>query len=183
MSSLFSLVKDRINFWLLLPGLILLCILSSMLWIDSDAFLSIQTLKNISKLPQPKITIILLLLFLAISACYLLLFLAYSKKPKIKDYDLINPPGFLKHKKTGKYYCQPCLVNKHIESELSVISEKEFQCRVCKEPYKIDYSVLICNSYLSIAQNNDPLFKTHDKAVKELILKKENGQQVNQGDG
>jgi hypothetical protein len=89
----------------------------------------------------------------------------------------------MKNKKTGRFYCHPHLFAKHNASPLSVISEKEFQCRVCGESYKIDYSLLLNNSYLSIVQDNDPLFRNHDKAVNELILKKENGQPINKGDG
>jgi hypothetical protein len=166
MSSLFSLIKDRINFWLLLPGLILFSILTGMIAIDSDLFLSIQILKNLSTLPQPKTTIILISLLIAISAYYLFLFLAYSKKANLKDYELINPPGFMKHKTKGGFYCQPCLIGKDIASELSTITKKEMICRICGEKYQIDYSVLISDSYLS---------KKWDEAVQELALKDDNG--------
>lgn len=164
MNSLFSLVKNRINFWLLLPTVLLTAILTGMIMIDSDTFSQIQILKNISSLPQPKTMIISIALLLAILACYLLLFVAYTKKPNLKDYEIINPPGFMKHKKGG-YYCQPCLIQRHIASELSTITEKEFVCRACKESYKIDYSVLICDKYLSMV---------HDRAADELRNKKEN---------
>lgn len=81
----------------------------------------------------------------------------------------------MKHKKTGRYYCHCCLIERHVVSELSVMSEKKCQCRVCKEIYEIDYLLLVNNSYLSIVQDNDPLFRTHHKAVDELINKKYNG--------
>jgi len=136
-----------------------------MLLIDLNEFVPNAISKNILSLSQPKTTIILLLLLLAISICYLLLFATYIKKPKLKHYEIINPPGFMRHKKTGAYYCQPCLIQRHIASELSTIAEKEFVCRICKESYKIDYSVLICDKYLSMV---------HDRAVEELIHKKEN---------
>lgn len=166
MSALFSLVKDRINFWLLLPIIFLLAILTGMIMIDSNTFSQIQILTKISSLPQPKATIILISLLLAISACYVLLFVAYTKKPNIKDYDLINPPGFLKHKGTGKYYCQPCLQTRHIASELSVVKKDEMFCRNCKEPYPINASFIITDKILT---------KAFDDACNELMLKNKNG--------
>ena len=124
-------------------------------------------------IPFLDFSVIIFLLFLAMSFCYMLLYRAFTKTPNLKDYELVNPPGFMKHRKTGRFYCHPCLFANHRASPLSVISEKEFQCRVCRESYKIDYSLLLNNSYLSIAHDNDPLFRNHDKAVNELINKKE----------
>jgi len=160
MSALFSLVKDRINFWLLLPIVFLLAILTGMIMIDSNTFSQIQILTKILNLPQPKATIILISLLLTISACYIFLFVAYTKKPNIKDYDLINPPGFLKHRKTGKYYCQPCLLKNHIASELSpVVTENKLVCHCCDKAYNISAKI-ITNSYLS---------KAYDEAMKEIF--------------
>ena len=168
MSSLFSLAKDRINFWLLLPGLILLLILPGMLLIDFRAILPVPITEMILSLHQPNTTLTLISLFLAISTCYLLLFLSYTHKPKLRDYELITPPGFYKHKKNGNYYCQKCLLKDHIAVPLSALSTEDFHCRLCDQSYKFDYEVLLCHSYLSIvAKKNDPLFKNHEKAVNE----------------
>ncbi len=68
----------------------------------------------------------------------------------------------MKHKATGAYYCQPCLLKNHLESELSTIDNNLLICRVCKEEYKIDHKVLLSNEYLS---------KKHDEATQELYLK------------
>jgi len=130
MNSLFSLIKNRINFWLLLPVLILLGILSSTLWIDWDVFLPDAISKSLLTLPQPKATIILLLLFLAISVCYLLLFASYTQKPKIKDYDF-KPFGFYVHKKGGEHLCPKCLLTPpYIKAPLH-ISRGNLTCSVC----------------------------------------------------
>ncbi len=168
-------IKTYLPKWVALPLTLLLLILIGMLFLDIHQTLPSETTILISPTQILKIAVTTFLLFLAMSFCYILLYRAFVKKPNLKDYEIINPPGFIKHKKTGRYYCQPCLINRHIASELSVMSEKEFQCRVCKEPYKIDYLLLLNNSYLSVVQENDPLFKTHDKAVNELINKKSNG--------
>lgn len=166
MNHLFSLLKSRLSFWLLLPMLILSSLLSGMIFVDLDALLPTEISKNIKALPQPKTTVTLLLLVFAISLCYLILFLTYNRKPNIKDYDLINPPGFLKHSRTGKYYCQPCLQTRHIASELSVVKKDEMFCRNCKEPYPIDASFIITDKILT---------KAFDDACNELMLKNKNG--------
>lgn len=176
-------IKTYLPKWVALPLTLLLLILIGMLFFDFHQILPSETAKLLNPTQILKISAISFLLFLAMSFCYILLYRAFSKQPNLKDYELINPPGFMKNKKTGRFYCHPCLFAKHNTSPLSVISEKEFQCRVCGESYKIDYSLLLNNSYLSIVQDNDPLFRNHDKAVNELILKKENGQPINQGDG
>jgi len=82
------------------------------------------------------------------------------EKLSLNDYEIINPPGFMKHKATGGYFCQSCLLTRHVPFELATIDTKKMLCRNCKETYKIDYSVLICDAYLSMV---------HDRAVKELI--------------
>ena len=173
MSSLFSLLKNRIDFWLLLPTLLLLGIPVGMIAFDVDQYLPKQIKDILTILPQPKSTIILILLLLAILICYLLLFLSYNRKPKLKDYELINPPGFYKHKKNGGYYCQKCLLKDHIAVPLSPLSTDQFHCRLCDQSYKIDYNVLICNSYLSLAakEQSDHLFENHDRAACEFIKK------------
>ena len=154
--------KIQISIW----AIILLLITGT--WsLKPNYLLALQATCKLETPILAKITITLF--FIALGLIFLLII--YHRKPKIKDYDQINPPGFLKHKKKGKYYCQSCLVSKHIISELSVITKKEFQCRVCKESYKIDYETMINDSYLSICKNNDPLFGTHARAVNELILK------------
>lgn len=158
MSHLFSLLKDRINFWLLLVILIPIALLTSTVVFDLSFILPQDTQTKIISLPQPKSTIYLLLLLLSMYLCYLLLFLSYAKKPRLKDFDHIISPGIMKHKKSGKYYCQPCLVKDHITCELSVINKDELFCHCCKSPYKIDHAILISDSVLS---------RAWDEAVKE----------------
>lgn len=174
MNYLFSLLKDRLSFWLLLPMLLLSSILSGMIFVDLDALLPTEISKNIKALPQPKTTVTLLLLAFAIALCYLLLFRTYSKKTNIKDYDLINPPGILKHRGSGKYYCQRCLLKDHNPSELSLaLTENNLVCHCCDKLYDISTKILP-DSYFS---------KAWDEFTKEILLKNKTGQQVNQGDG
>lgn len=159
--------KSHRTIWLLISSIILMC------WTILDS--SFDLTKSFPQLTPSilgKTYISVLLVSIGLIASIVVLI----KKPNIKSYDIINPPGFLKHKKTRRYYCQSCLIDKRICSELSIISLKEFQCRICKETYTVDYPVLLNHSYLSIAQDNDPLFKTHNRAVNELILKKQDGQ-------
>ena len=130
-------------------------------WLLSKTNGLLQAILQIEDIITAKIELSLFLLSLGLSLSLFILL----KKPRIKDYEIINPPGFLRHKKTGGYFCQPCLTDKHKASELSTVSEKEFLCRVCKESYKIDYKVLIHDEYLSMV---------HDRAADELIHKKEN---------
>ena len=141
--------------WFLTAPLIVAC------WSLSEKNSVFQAILQLENIIMVRIILSLLLLSLGLSLSLLLL----HKRPKLKDYEIINPPGFMRHKTTGAYFCQPCLIQKHIASELSTISLKEFRCRNCNESYKIDYSVLICDKYLSMV---------HNKAVEELIHKKEN---------
>lgn len=151
---------------MLLPIVSLIAILSGMIALDANDLQKIETLRKLSDLSQPKATITLLLSFLAISACYLVLFVAYVKKPNIGHYDLINPPGFLKDKKTGKYYCQKCLLINHVASELSaVVTKDELICHCCDKTYNISAD-LITDSCLS---------KAYDEAIKEIHLKDTDG--------
>ncbi len=156
--------RSHQSIWLLISFLIIGC------WSLPATHSLIQTIPQLTNPIMAKITITLFLLSLGLMASLGIL----HRKPNLKDYEIINPPGFMKHRKTGRYYCHPCLFSKQIASPLSVMSEKEFQCRICKESYKIDYLLLINNSYLSIVKDNDPLFKDHDKAVTELVNKKNN---------
>ena len=130
MNSLFSLIKNRINFWLLLPVLTLLGILSSMPWIDWDVFLPDAISKTLLTLPQPKTTMILLLLFLAISACYLLLFVSYTQKPKIKDYEF-KSFGYYVHKQGGEHLCPKCLLTPPYIKAPFFVSQGVLMCSVC----------------------------------------------------
>ncbi|KHE92206.1 MAG: hypothetical protein K8F52_18790 [Candidatus Scalindua rubra] len=109
-----------------------------------------------------KISLILLIALSLVVPYYLTIKTKLSNRPNLKNYTQINPPGFMKHKTTGAYYCQPCLIKNHLESELSTINENLFMCRVCKEKYGIDYKVLLSQEYLS---------QKHDEAAKEIYLK------------
>jgi hypothetical protein len=122
------------------------------------SFLIPTTHKQIDLLCKAAISILLIAMALALSL------ISHLKKVKVTDCEIINPPGFLRHKKSGAYYCQKCLVENKRATELSTVSTHQFRCRVCNETYDIDYSVLICTPYLSML---------HDKAANELIIKKE----------
>jgi len=92
-------------------------------------------LRNILNMQTPLWLVILLLL--TITFCFLIAIIIHSSKSSnIQNYEFINPPGFLKHKKSGKYYCQTCFIKDNIISELSLMSLDKYQCRLCKEPYK-----------------------------------------------
>jgi len=116
------------------------------------------------KLPLGKAVVIMCVLCLALLASLIVLHYKLMAKPNPNDYEIINPPGFMKHKATGGYFCQPCLLLKQLPSQLSTIDKKQMLCRICKETYDIDYSVLICDEYLSMI---------HNRAVSELIHKNE----------
>ena len=161
MKNLFFLIKDRINFLLLLPILVLSSILAGIISVDLNHYIPnyAQGLPNI--LLQPKTTIALLLLWLATLTLYILYYYSSSKTPNLKNYTQINPPGFMKRKEDG-YFCQPCLIKNHLEIELSTISKNLLMCRSCKEKYAIDYKVLLSSEYFS---------KKHDEGVMEIYLK------------
>lgn len=135
MKILFSLIKDRINFWLLLPIIALSTILTGMITVNLNHYIPnyAQGLPKI--LLQPKTTIILLLLWLATLTLYILLYYSLSKNPKLKDYVQIYPPGYMQHKITQKKCCQPCLIKHHRESELSPVNQHLLLCRCCKQGY------------------------------------------------
>jgi len=149
--------KSQQTIWIATPFLIALCWLHPQML---DEFFQAN-----AQLTTPllgKVAISLFLISLALLASTLLLL----RKPSIKDYDLVNPPGFLKHKTTGKYYCQRCLLKDHIASELSsVVTEKHLVCHCCDKAYNISAN-LITDSYLS---------KTYDEAMKEIHLKDKDG--------
>jgi hypothetical protein len=151
-------IKERAQLSIYIPLVALL----AWTWALSDArFTFLESVEIAPALIGKAVLSLLLILFALAASLFILL-----RRPNIKDYDIINPPGFYKHKKTGAYYCQPCIDQRHIASPLSIISEEEFLCRACKETYRIDYSVLICNAYLSMV---------HDRAADEFIHKKERG--------
>ncbi len=174
MKQLLEWLKPYISPWALLPITILLLIPAIMTSLPFDQILPAEILNMLQWFASPKKTATMLILLLFILVGYGLLYREFSKKPKMKDYDHISPPGFYKHKINGEYYCKRCLLKYNIAVPLSPSSNKEFHCRLCNELYKVDYNVLINDSYLSIVKDTDPLFKIHDKAVKELILKKDN---------
>jgi hypothetical protein len=166
-------IRTYLPKWVALPLTLLLAILGGMFFVDFYHVLPSETSKLLNPIGTLKVAVISLLLFFAMSFCYILLYRAFTGKPNLRHYELINPPGFMKNKETGRFYCHPCLFGKQTISPLSVISEKELKCRVCGESYKIDYSLLLNNSYLSIVQDDDPLFRDHQKAVDELMNKRE----------
>lgn len=107
----------------------------------------------------------LIIMFSLAAGAMASLFVLHNKliqKPNLNDYEIINPPGFIKHKATGGYFCQPCLLLRHVATELSTIDTKKMLCRSCQETYEIDYSVLIYGPYLTMV---------HDRAANEFIHK------------
>jgi len=166
MKQIIDIIKPYISEWVVLPLALLLIILSGMLFFDLGQVLPSESTSLLTPTQLVKLVVIIFLLLLSMTFCYILLYRTFTKKPNIKDYDLINPPGFLKHKKTGKYYCQPCLLKDHIASELSsVVTEKHLVCHCCDKAYNISAN-LITNSYLS---------KAYDEAMKEIHLKDTDG--------
>lgn len=161
-------IKTYLPKWVALPLTLLLLILIGMLFVDFHQILPSETAKLLNPTQILKIVAILFLLFLAMSFCYILLYRAFSKKPKIEDYDPINPPGLLKHRKTGKYYCQRCLLKDHIASELSLVPGDKLVCRCCNDSYDISTKIIPA-SYFS---------KAYDEFVKEFVSKNKTGQQV-----
>lgn len=154
--------KPQQTIWIITTFLIASCRLHPQTidqFFQTNAQLTVQLLGKVS-----------ITLFL-ISFASLASFLILLKKPNLKHYEQINPPGFYKHKKNGSYYCQRCLLKDKIEVPLSPLSKEEYLCRVCKESYKVDYQVLLCDSYMSIAFKESKVFEDHNKAVHEFYLK------------
>jgi len=56
-----------------------------------------------------------------------------SNKILFNDYDHIDPPGYYKHKLTGRNFCKPCLV-KNVHSELSTDGNGKLYCPSCNKP-------------------------------------------------
>lgn len=155
-------LKDQILkiIWLIIVGII------SSDWLFSWSDKTLQLFPELEKPILGKAIIIMFFLSVGLLISLIVVRRKFISKPNLNDYEIINPPGFMKHKATGGYFCQPCLLLRHVVSELSTIDTKKMLCRSCKETYEIDYSVLICNPYLSMV---------HDKAANELIHKgKEN---------
>lgn len=152
--QLSSLIKDnRLRLiWLLCTSLIA--------WLSTlgEKGFFVHILSSLSAPILAKITLSLSVLVFSLSASLFILWRDRQKIPSIKDYEHILHPGIMKHKKSGKYYCQPCLLKGHITCELSVINKDELFCHCCKSSYKIDHAVLISDTALS---------RTWDDAIKE----------------
>ena len=151
-------LKDRklLIIWLIVAGIIS----SNWLFSWSDNFF--QLFPQLEKPSFGKALVIMFFLSVGLFASLIVIHQKLIAKPNLNDYEIINPPGVMKYKKSGGYFCQPCLLLKHVASELSTIDTKKMLCRSCKETYEIDYSVLICDKYLSMV---------HDRAANELIHK------------
>jgi len=174
MKQIIDVIKPYISEWIWLPLILLSIILSGMLFFDLGSILPSESIRLLTPIQLAKLVVILSLLFLAMSFCYIFLYRTFSKKPKIGDYNPINPPGFLKHRRTGKYYCYRCLVKDHRVSELSIVlPENKLVCRCCDDSYDISTKI-IPDSYFSKAWN---------EFVKEICSKNKDGQPNNQGDG
>lgn len=158
------MIEKLISIWIKEQAQLSVCILLVLLlgcaWVLPDTVFSFLKSAAITITLLGKLVLSLFLVLLALAASLFIVL----RKPSVKDYDLINPPGFYKHRKAGGYYCQPCIDQRHIASPLSTISKEEFLCRACKETYKVDYSVLFCDEYLSII---------HDRAANEFVREEE----------
>jgi len=145
--------------WLIVAGII------SSNWLLSWSDKILQLFPQVGKSLFGKAITIMFFLSAGLLASLIVIHQKLIAKPNLNDYEIINPPGFMKHKATGGYFCQHCLLRRHVASELSTIDTKTMLCRSCKETYEINYSVLICDPYLSMV---------HDRAANELIHKNEN---------
>ena len=147
-------IKQRSHqtIWLLTASLIVMCWLQPQIF---DEFFRTNIQLTTPILGKASISLFLISLALLTS-----LFILH-RRPNIKDYKSINPPGLLKHLRTNKYYCQRCFVKDHIASELYIFSENKLVCRCCNELYDISTKIIPA-SYFGKAWN---------EFVKEFISK------------
>ena len=126
-------IKNYIPKWIALPSTLLLLILIGMLTIPLDELIPSQIKSLLLTLPLLTITVTAILMLIAISFCYLLLYKEYFKKPNMKNYSFIDPPGYYSHKKTRGKFCQHCLLTEpYIESPLHT-DINYLKCNVCNK--------------------------------------------------
>ena len=78
----------------------------------------------------------MLLIFLVVALAYSVHFYKIAKSvPNIDDYTYVKDPGYFVKNKTSQHFCNPCLVDKHIASPLSVHHIDGLKCRLCGEIY------------------------------------------------
>lgn len=142
--SLTDWLKSYIPKWLAAPISLLILILIGIFLLPPNLGLPSQIVSTLTNLPTPKIMGTLILWFLAMSCFYAFLYRRYMNKPNVSDYEFINPPGCFKHKITGLYFCQPCLLKNDIPSQLTWVNAYGMQCKCCGEPYKIDLAKTSC---------------------------------------
>ncbi len=139
-------------------GLMLIGVILSIIavYFPSRYNLFVKSLENYIPYKWILILCLLLMILLSLVVPYIILKKKeFSNKPNLKNYTLINPPGLMKHKATENYYCQPCLIERNILSEVSIKDPKEWICRCCKETYKIKINdFLACNSFFSKLTNS-----------------------------
>lgn len=154
----FDILYKCLNKWVILPILIPLAGLIILQLSRLEYWFPFELTLRLKALPEPLTILRLLTTILAIYVSYLFLLLAYFKKPNIKNFEFINPPGCYKHKRNGKYYCKPCLLKDKIESEISWINHIGMQCNVCGTPYRVSMAHM---------SHYPELEKQFDKAIKE----------------
>ena len=63
---------------------------------------------------------------------YYSLYVKYSKRPNIKDYEFKESIGIYIHNKKNGFFCPECLVQNHLEARLSrEPNTNKFECSVC----------------------------------------------------
>ena len=124
-------IKTYTPKWIALPSTLLLLILIGMVTIPLDELIPSQVKSLLLTLPFLTITATAILMLIAMSFCYLLLYKEHFKKPNMKNYSFIDPPGYYSHKKHGGKFCQHCLLTEpYIESPLH-IDVNYLKCNVC----------------------------------------------------
>jgi len=93
----------------------------------------ISILEKSLELPIYSIIITLLLLYISTLISFVILYISYTRKPKIKDFIFHSKSGFYEHKREHYFCCQKCLIKDGIESKLTDFSPREYWCRICNQ--------------------------------------------------
>lgn len=127
-------IKDTLEEHLIEYILIaILAILSSLVGIVWKEIIPLVLTKVLPEFSQ-KSLLAIASLFLLIILIEFIIIILLNQKPKLKDYEFIEETGFYKHKKTGAYYCHPCLVKRGLKARLRKW-EKYWQCFCCERSY------------------------------------------------
>lgn len=148
LDRLFSLIENHISPWLAIPIGFLFAIPTSTLVFDLGSWLPKGILNMITILPQPKTNLTLILWLLSILSCYVLLYLTFSKKPKLKNYELDLYHGYYKHKNKSGFYCYKCLHDGK-EHHLHAIDANSMECLYCKNTFTSSFKIMESDEMLS----------------------------------